>query len=52
MNNKELTREECMEIFKKYDEKSYKYYNDNMWFFGCVARNYARYLKDKHEGKK
>ena len=46
---KELSTDECMEIFKKYDEKSYEYYLNNMWFFGCDARNYARYLKEKNE---
>lgn len=51
MNNKKLTTEKCMEIFKKYDGKLYEYYHNNMWYFGCDARNYARYLKDKYEGK-
>ena len=46
---KELSTDECMEIFKKYDRKSYEYYMSNMWFFGCDARNYARYLKEENE---
>lgn len=45
----ELTAEECMEIFKKYDMSSYEYYHNNMYFFGFAAVNYARYLKEKHE---
>ena len=48
MKNTELTIDECMEILKKYDEKLYKYYMHNMWFFGYNARNYARYLKEKN----
>lgn len=44
-----LTADECMEIFKKYDVASYEHYYNNMWFFGCDAVNYARYLKEKHE---
>lgn len=47
--SKELTTDECMEIFKKYDKKLYEYYMNNMWYFGCDARNYARYLKEKNE---
>ena len=49
MSNTELTTEECMEIFKKYDKDLYRYYQNQMYFFGCYARNYARYLKEKHE---
>lgn len=45
---KELTTEECMEIFKKYDPERYDYYQKNAWYFGCDARNYARYLKELH----
>lgn len=45
----ELTFKECMEIFKKYDAESYEYYQNNAWFFGFAAANYARYLKEKHE---
>lgn len=51
MKNKELTTNECMEIFKKYDKDIYEYYMQNAWFFGCNARNYAKYLKEKHETK-
>lgn len=47
----ELTADECMEIFKKYDMASYEYYHNNMWFFGCNAVNYAKYLKNKHENE-
>jgi hypothetical protein len=46
---KELTTDECMEIFKKYDKKTYDYYNENMWYFGYNARNYAEKLKEEHE---
>ena len=50
MNNKELTTDECMEIFKKYDKSLYDYYNNgNMDLFGFNARNYAGYLKRQHE---
>lgn len=49
MKNKELTINECMEIFKKYDKGLYEYYMQNAWLFGYAARNYAKYLKEKHE---
>ena len=49
MDNKEMTVDECMEIFKKNDKSLYDFYNSNMYFFGCDARNYARYLKTKSE---
>lgn len=49
MANKEMTADECMEIFKKYDKSLYDFYNSNMYFFGCDAKNYAQYLKQKHE---
>mgnify|MGYP003431150551 CR=1 FL=1 len=45
----ELSADECMEIFKKYDKEAYEYYENNMWFFGFNAVNYARYLKEKNE---
>lgn len=51
MSKTELTTEECMEIFKKYDKKTYEYYSSNMWYFGYNARNYARKLKEENEGK-
>ena len=43
--NKELTTDECIEIFEKYDQELYRYYINNMYFFGCDARRYAEYLK-------
>ena len=49
MKSTEITADECLEVFKRYDEKLYNYYTDNMWFFGCNARNYAKYLKEKFE---
>lgn len=49
MKINELSTDECMAIFKKYDKKTYDYYNNNMWYFGCDARNYAKYLKEKYE---
>lgn len=51
MKNAELTTDECMEIFKKYDEKTYAFYMHNMWYFGSDARNYARHLKEKHDSR-
>ena len=48
-NTKELTTDECLEIFKKYDKAAYEYYTNNMWYFGFNARNYARWLKEKYE---
>lgn len=48
---KELTTDECMEIFKKYDKKTYDYYMNNMWYFGYNARNYAKKLKEDNESK-
>lgn len=47
-----LTTEECMEIFKKYDPKTYDYYSHNMWYFGYNARNYAELLKEQNEKAK
>lgn len=49
--NKELSMDECMEIFKKYDVKLYEYYSKNAWFFGFSARNYAQYLVTKNVTK-
>lgn len=46
---KELTTDECLEIFKQYDQFLYHYYMNNMWYFGCDARNYAMKLKNEHE---
>lgn len=46
-----LTRDEAMEIFKKYDEKLYEYYCKNAYFFDFNAINYAEYLKEKYELK-
>lgn len=48
--SKEMTTDECMEVFKKYDMELYNYYQNNMWFFGCDARRYAEYLKREKEG--
>lgn len=48
---KELTRDEAMEIFKKYNEKLYEYYCKNAYSFNFNAINYAEYLKEKHETK-
>ena len=48
--SKEMTTDECLEIFKKYDTELYNYYLNNMWFFGCNARRYAEYLKREKEG--
>ena len=47
--DKELTTDECMEIFYKYDRKMFDYYSNNMWYFGCDARNYAKRLKEEYE---
>lgn len=49
MKNEELTTDECMELFKKYDSELYEYYQSNMWYFGYNARNYAKKLKAEHE---
>ena len=46
--SKELTRDECFEIFEKYDPSMYKWITANACMFGCDVRNYARYLLDKH----
>lgn len=48
---KELTRDEAMEIFKKYDEKLYEYYCKNAYFFDFNAINYAEYLKSMKQNK-
>ena len=48
---KELSMDECLEVFKKYDVKSYEYYSKNAWYFGCNAKNYAQKLLEDHEGK-
>lgn len=48
---KELTRDEAIEIFAKYDEKLYEYYCKNAYFFDFNAINYAEYLKEKYETK-
>lgn len=47
---KEMTTDECLEIFKKYDMELYNYYHNNMWYFGWEARRYAEYLKRNNEG--
>ena len=51
MKNKELTMKECMEIFKKYDKNLYDYYDNQAYFFGCDAKNYARYLMEKNKNQ-
>lgn len=43
-----LSTDDCLEIFKTYDKDCYEYYSNNMQFFGCEARNYAAYLKNKY----
>ncbi len=43
----EMTRDECLEILKKYDNDLYEYYCENAWSFGIHAYNYARYLLEK-----
>lgn len=48
--SKEMTTDECMEVFKKYDMELYNYYKNNMWYFGYDARRYAEYLKRTKEG--
>ena len=48
--SKEMTTDECMEVFKRYDMELYNYYRNNMWYFGCGARRYAEYLKRTKEG--
>lgn len=46
---KELTTDECMAIFKKYDKATYAHYMHGMYYFGYNARNYAQKLKEKYE---
>ena len=41
---REFSREECYEIFWKYVENMYRFYLNNAWMFGCMARRYAEYL--------
>ena len=48
-HRKELSMDECMEIFKKYDIKLYEYYSKNAWYFGCNAKNYAQKLLEENE---
>lgn len=43
-----LSTDDCLEIFKTYDKDCYEYYSNNMQFFGCEAKNYATYLKNKY----
>lgn len=51
MKEKELTTDECLELFKKYDPELYRHYTQGgMWYFGYNARNYARHLKEKMDG--
>lgn len=45
---RDFTREECYEIFLKYDENMYRFYFNNAWMFGCMARRYAEYLYRTH----
>lgn len=52
VNPNDLTTDECLEIFKRYDKTCYDYYVNNMWFFGYSARNYAAYLKEKFSDDK
>ncbi len=47
VNPKELTVDECMEVFRKYDKSLYDFYQHNAWYFGCDARRYAEYLLKK-----
>lgn len=43
----EMTRDECFEILKIYDNDLYEYYCKNAWDFGIHAYNYASYLLAK-----
>ncbi len=49
--SKEMTTDECMEVFKKYDMELYNYYQNNMYYFGWNAKRYAEYLKKIKEGE-
>lgn len=49
---KELSREECFEIFKKYDPQMYNYYTHYAYFFDFNARNYAEFLLRQNKGEK
>ena len=44
----DLTQQECLEVFKKYDPEAYKYYLNNGWYFGYNARRYAERLLKEH----
>lgn len=46
-----MTKQECLEILKKYDSDLYEYYCENAWAFGIQVYNYAWYLLEKHEVK-
>jgi hypothetical protein len=46
----ELTQQECLEIFKKYDPDAFEYYSNNAWYFGYNARRYAKRLLKENEG--
>lgn len=51
MTQKELTADECLELFKKYDSKAYEYYSCHPYFFNQKAREYAEYLKEQMSGE-
>ena len=51
MLQKELTADECLELFKKYDSKVYEYYSCHPYFFNQKAREYAEYLKEQMSGE-
>lgn len=43
-----LSDDDYLEILKSYDKDCYEYYLNNMQFFGCNAKNYALYLKNRY----
>lgn len=51
MKTIDITPEECMAIFKKYDKPVYDYYISNMKYIGSAAEAHAVFLKKKHERK-
>lgn len=48
LKRRNITNDECMEVFKRYDGDLYDHYKSNFWFFGYNARNYAMYVLRQH----
>ena len=47
----EITREEALDVFKKYDPPLFELYTKRAYLLGASAYRYAIYLKNKNEGR-